>query len=99
MKWLIGLTGYSFFDVWSIVHLSFWIFIGSTLWAFGTNRWISLASCLAVAYLWEVFEYFMAPRHPTVWKSPESWSNSWISDPLTCVIGVLVIWWLLDHKP
>ena len=28
----------------------------------------------------------------------ESWWNSWVSDPLTCVLGVLLIWTLLDRR-
>lgn len=98
MNWFGFNTGYSFLDVWTLVHLSFWIFIGSTLWAFEINKWIATACCLGVAYAWEVFEYFMAPKYPNTWKNPESWWNAWISDPLTCVVGVLLIWWLLDHR-
>lgn len=97
MNWLIGKRGYSFFDWWSLVHFCFWVVVGSTLWACNTNEWFALAGCLVVAYLWEVFEYFMAPRHPKIWKSPESWWNSWISDPLMCVLGVLSIWHALAH--
>ena len=97
MNWLFGVRGYSFFDTWSIVHLSFWIFVCSTLCAMNLNKWLSLVSCLAVAYVWEVFEHFMAPLYPDIWKTPESWWNSWISDPLTCVVGVLGIWFILKH--
>ena len=92
-------TGYAFFDVWALVHLAFWVFVGSTLWALKTNRWAASLSCWAVSYGWEIFEHFMAPRYPEIWKDPESWYNSWVSDPLMCVIGVLGIWWLLDHRP
>lgn len=98
MNKFIGITGYSFFDVWAIVHLAFWVFVGSTLWAFHINKWVAFWSCLVVAYAWEVFEHFMAPLYPNIWKDPESWWNSWLSDPLMCVIGVLGIWWLLDHR-
>lgn len=92
------LTGYSFFDVWSIVHLAFWIFVGSTLWALHVNRWWALASSLIAALMWEVFEHFMVPLHPEIWKDPESWRNAWLSDPLMCVVGVLGIWWLLERR-
>lgn len=37
------------------------------------------------------------PYHPGC--SFESWWNSWVSDPLTCVLGVLLIWTLLDRRP
>lgn len=95
MNWFFGIRGYSFLDTWSIVHLAFWIFVGSTLCNLQWNKWWSLAGCLVVAFGWEVFEHFMAPRYPDVWKSPESWLNAWLSDPLMCVIGVLGIWWIL----
>lgn len=100
MNWFIGTTGYSFFDWWSLVHLSFWIFVGSTFWAFRTKvpKGLSYLICITVAYAWEVFEHFMAPRYPNIWLDPESWWNAWISDPLMCTVGFLGIWWALDHR-
>ena len=101
MKWLLPYTGYSFFDVWAIVHLSFWIFIGSNLWAFRLkiNKWWALGVSVVVAYAWEVFEHFMAPKHPDIWLDPESWWNAFLSDPLMCIVGILGICWLLEHRP
>jgi len=98
MSWLAFITGYSFLDTWSIVHLAFWIFVGSTLWALHVKKFSSLVGSLIVAIAWEVLEHFMAPIHPEIWKDPESWWNAWLSDPLMCAIGVLGIWWLLDHR-
>jgi hypothetical protein len=104
MTWLWPIkTGKTFIDVWSIVHLSFWVYAGSLAWSlFGLadkqkSRVLALSVCLGLAYLWEVFEYFMAPRYPDIWLTPESWFNSWVSDPLTCILGVLFIWYALDH--
>ena len=97
MKWLVGCTGYSFLDVWTLVHLAFWIFVGSSLWAFKVNRWWALLACMGAAYLWEVFEHFIAFRKwPDHWQAPESWWNSLISDPLTCFVGVIGIYYLID---
>ena len=98
MDWLAPITGYSFFDVWSIVHLAFWIFAGSTLWALCVKLPVASGCSLAAAYAWELFEHVMAPLHPDVWKDPESWWNAWVSDPVMCVVGVLGIWWLLNHR-
>lgn len=98
MSWLFGTTGQSFFEVWTIVHLCFWIFIGSCLWALKMNKWLAVSSALAAAGLWEVFERYAERKWPDKWLDPESWINSWVSDPLTALVGVLLIWWLLDHR-
>lgn len=125
MSWLLGHTGFSFLDVWALVHFAFWIFAGSTVWAFGrksTWTWwrpVALLACVGVALLWEILEAILAPRMHERWGdwflyagrewkgeclvwAPschyESWWNSWLSDPLTCVVGVLLIWILLDRK-
>jgi len=98
MNWLLPITGYSFFDVWTLAHLAFWVFIGSTLWAFHLTRQASLLCGLGAAFLWEIAEHILAPTHPEIWKDPESWWNAWLSDPLTTVIGILAIYWLLDNR-
>ena len=92
------ITGYSFLDVWTLAHLGFWLVAGSTVRAFLPKFKIGMSACMIVAYGWEVFEHFMAPRFPNIWEDPESWWNSWISDPLMCLVGVALIWWLLDHR-
>lgn len=96
MRALIGHTGYSFLDVWSVVHLAFWIFVGSCLWVTKVHYVVALLCCLGVAYSWEVFEYFAQRKWTAVWLNPESWWNSWLSDPLTCVVGVLGIYLALN---
>lgn len=94
-------TGITVLDVWSIAHLAFWIFIGSGLWAITrtklTYRLISFGCCLAVAYGWEIFERYAEKHWPQYWLNPESPLNSWVSDPLMCVIGVWFMWLALDH--
>jgi hypothetical protein len=102
MSWLIGTTGRSFFDVWTVPHLAFWIFVGSVLWPVikdaGTGaRLIALGACLIAAYLWEGFEKIAEVRWPQLWLHPESLLNSLVSDPLTTVIGVLGMMWALDR--
>jgi hypothetical protein len=125
MGWFYGHTGFSFIDVWALVHFAFWIFAGSCIWALVRRtrypwlRPVSLAFCLGLAYGWEVSEYFLAPKYHQLWgdwflyegftyKAAcvdwfdkcrfESWWNSWISDPLSCLLGVLLIWTMLDRK-
>ena len=99
MKWLGFVTGYSFLDVWTAVHTSFWIFIGSTLWAFKISKRKAVIGCLLFSLLWEVIEAPLAHAYPRRWLDPESLWNAWLSDPLTSLVGVLLIWWMLDHRP
>lgn len=100
MKWLWGKTGYSLIDVWSIVHLGFWLYFGSLCWSFQhllKSRWVSFSLCMALALAWEIFERVAEKKWPHLWLTPESWWNAWVSDPLTCVVGVFFIWYALDH--
>lgn len=97
MDWFIGATGRSFFDVWTVAHFGFWLFICSTLWAFHLNKWVALGCCTSLALVWEGFERYAERRWTDIWFNPESWWNAWLSDPLTAVIGVLGMYWLLDR--
>lgn len=92
-------TGRTFIDVWTIFHLSFWIFMGSNFWTIRTyvDRPRAMLIGIIVAYLWEFFERYAERKWPTVWLSPESALNSYVSDPLTCVVGMLFAWYALDH--
>lgn len=97
MGWFWGKTGYAFFDVWSIVHFAFWVFAGSLPWGMKMSRPLAMGLCLLGAYAWEVAERFAEKKWPQYWLNPESWWNSWVSDPLMCVFGVLFVWYALDH--
>ena len=97
MNWFIGRTGYAFFDVWSIVHVAFWIYGGSIFWSFKMNRVLAMGICLALSYMWEFFERYAEKKWPHLWLNPESWWNGYVSDPLTCVLGVLFVWYALDN--
>lgn len=83
-------TGKTFFDGWSIVHLAFWIVFGSTLAAFHVGEDKTMWWMLGIALGWEIFERLAEYMWPIVWAHPESWLNSWISDPLMGVLGVLI---------
>ena len=100
MSWLWPIvTGQTFFDVWSLPHLGFWVVIGSTCWALlNKHKWKSFWISLAIAYIWEIFEMFAETQWPDTWQDPESFINSLISDPLTCVVGFFGIWLLLNHR-
>ncbi len=92
-------TGRTFFDVWSIFHLTFWVFAGSVFWSFrdGFERPRAMLVGLALAYVWELFERWAEPRYPDRWLNPESGLNAYVSDPLTCVLGMLFAWYALDN--
>lgn len=98
MNWLIGVTGYSFFDWWTLVHFCFWTVIGSCLWALKIDRPLSMLGCITVALMWEIAEIPLAEAYPDKWLDPESWWNSWISDPLTCIVALTLIWTCLDNR-
>jgi len=90
MGGLWGHVGKSFLDYWTLAHLSFWFVYGSTVCALKVKRPFGLLAGLSIALSWEIFERFAERLWPTVWLSPESWWNAWISDPLTCVVAFLV---------
>lgn len=98
LTWLYPIkTGRTFFDVWSIFHIAFWLYAGSNFWAFKVQKPLALAIGLFMAFGWEVFEREAESRWPHIWSHPESFINSYISDPLTCVIGIFVAWYMLDN--
>jgi hypothetical protein len=92
MDWLIGRTGYSLLDYWTLSHAAFWLVAGSTLAALKAPRVISYICCLAGAVLWEVFERFAEHLWPTVWLSPESFMNAWVSDLLSTLAVLLAFY-------
>jgi len=96
LRWLYPVvTGKTFFDGPSVFHLAFWIFVGSCL-AYGKVS-LGKATCImmAVAYAWEFFERFAEKKWPTFWTHPESWYNSYLSDPLMGVVGILLAYYLV----
>lgn len=96
MSWLIGRTGHSFFDYWTLSHFAFWFVVGSSTGTLKKRGFVVLVG-LCIAFWWEVFEKFAEKKWPAVWLTPESWLNSWVSDPLMCVLGLLIAWWGFDH--
>jgi len=100
------MTGISFLDVWTIFHVAFWLVVGSLLWSREyaaakagkpTHRTAHLIGCMVVALAWEAFEKGAEKWWPAYWLNPESWYNSWVSDPLTCIVGVLGAFFVLNR--
>ena len=99
MRWLYPVvTGKTFLDTSSCIHLAFWIFLGSCF-AYGKIPVRKAMVVMAVlAFAWEIFERFAEKKYPTVWAHPESWLNAWVSDPLMGVLGVLAAYWLVSKQ-
>ena len=98
MDWLWPIrTGKTFFDVPSAIHFAFWFFAGSGVYYLRLNRYWAMVGCLAVAYAWEVAERQCEKHFPTVFQHPESFLNAWVSDPFMCILGLLAVWYALDH--
>jgi hypothetical protein len=90
-------TGRTIIDVWTIVHVSFWIYAGSIGWSNKVKLWHMIIIGFALSLVWEAFEKFAEKKWPHLWLNPESFVNSWISDPLTSTIGICFIYYALNH--
>ena len=91
-------TGLTFFDIWTVVHLAFWVATSSYLWSFRDKikKLWAFVICFSFSFIWEVIERIAETYWADRWTSPESWVNSWISDPLMCVISFFTMWALMD---
>jgi hypothetical protein len=96
MRWLYPvITGRTFFDGPSVFHLAFWVFMGSCFAYAKMPLKRSMIVMAVLAYGWEIFERFAEKKWPTCWTHPESWYNSYLSDPLMGVVGVAFAYWLV----
>lgn len=100
MQWIYPvITGKTFFDVWTLFHLAFWFFMGSNFWSL--RNFIELKYVLLIgiflSYIWEFFEKYAEKKWPNLWLNPESWLNSYISDPLTSIIAILSSYYVLNN--
>ena len=96
MNWLWPIhTGITFFDYWTVAHIAFWFVVGSSLAGIKMRRAVAYIYCFWVAIGWEVFERFAESHWPTLWLSPESWLNSWVSD-IAMTGFVIVAFWGFD---
>ena len=80
-------------DWWAIPHIAFFIFIGSTISAFRPKWawWKHLLWFLPLAFGWEFAEHFLQRAYPDAWSNViEHWSNAWVLDPLTDLVGAAV---------
>jgi hypothetical protein len=87
-------TGRTFFDSSSIIHLCFWVFYGSCP---AYAKWPlerALILGFLIAFAWEFFERSAEGWWPHVWQHPESALNAYLSDAvLTTFVGTLIGYW------
>lgn len=91
-------TGKTFLDTATVIHISFWIFFGSCFAYKRTPIHKAMVISLFIALAWEVFERFAEKKWPDLWLHPESWINAWVSDPLTAFLGVWIAYWLVSKQ-
>jgi hypothetical protein len=86
-------------DLWSVIHFGFFAFLASSVAAAWEPRlWVHAVYGLLTSYGWETFEYFGQRKWPEVWSGRiESWSNSWVGDPIVNMLGVLFGWFVVAY--
>jgi hypothetical protein len=97
MSWLFGKTGYSFFEYWTLGHFACWFWIGTITAGLKFDRIATFVASFVLAFAWEAFEKKGEVWFPQFAVHPESWWNRWVSDPLMCVLGLLIAWYGFDH--
>lgn len=89
---IIGSTGTSLLDVWTVVHVAFWLVVGANLQALSAVRdqvWRAESIVFGVlvgAIAWELVEGLLLEPAGYV-RFPEIWYNRWVSDPLVGIFG------------
>ena len=99
MKWLYPIvTGRTFADTSTVIHLCFWVFLGSCFAYAKAPIHRAMLGSLFLAVLWECFERVAEKKWPAYWQHPEGWLNAWVSDPLTAFVGVWIAYWLVSKQ-
>jgi hypothetical protein len=97
MKWF-GKRGVAFFDVWTIVHLAFWIVVGAVFVMSGlAHKWWIWPLVVGGAYVWEFVEVAMEHFWPNRVLTWEGKVNRWISDPIMAIVGTAFAIGLLTY--
>ena len=87
------------FDLWSIIHFGFWAFISSSVGAaWEPPLWVHIFYTVIGSYVWEGIEYPLQRKYPARWSYRlESWQNSFISDPISNLLGAAFGWFVVAH--
>jgi hypothetical protein len=91
-------TGKTLVDTSTVIHLAFWIFLGSCFAYAKAPIHRAMLGSFALAALWECFERSAEKKWPQVWLHPEGWLNAWVSDPLTAFLGVWFAYYLVSKQ-
>ena len=78
-------------DLWSLIHLFGYAVIASTIAAIWYPKWwVHLVYGLSLSFVWETAEHFLSRIYTDAWSNYiEHWSNSWVTDPICNMLGVL----------
>ena len=99
MKYLWPIvTGKTLVDTSTVIHLCFWVFLGSCFAYAKAPLHRAMFGSFFLAALWECFERIAEKKWPSYWQHPESWMNAWVSDPLTAFLGVWIAYWLVSKQ-
>lgn len=87
MRWF-GKRGIAFFDVWTVIHLAFWLVVGAVFVMVGAaHAWWIWPLVIGGAYVWEIFETLLEHFVPERVLTFEGKMNRWVSDPLMAIVG------------
>jgi hypothetical protein len=93
----ITVTG--FFDGWSFIHLATWVAVAHVVELIHSNPWwFCIMYGLVGSYIWEIIEYPLQRHYPKRWSNRrESLPNSFISDPICNMTGLIIGVWIVKH--
>lgn len=94
MDWIWGSGGTTLFDVYSLHHIVWFIAITTILFpVFREKVWMAAA---AIAFIWEVFEYWVVIRVPHFpFAGREDLINKIVGDTISDFVGFLIAFFII----
>ena len=96
---LYTVKGKKMVDYWTIIHWAFFAFLGSSVAAWKEPPlWVHLTYTICISYAWEIAEHFLQRTYTDAWSNRiEPWSNAWIGDPISNLLGVAFGWFVVAY--